>query len=59
MVTYKVRCDILQCTIDNAYLPCGIDQSSKHKREYNSSLVIPNLLLNRLYSGLIGGIGIV
>ena len=44
-----------QYTTGNVYLPCGIDQTARQKREEYSSLILPNLLLDRLPNGIVGG----
>ena len=47
--------DIGQITLANLYLPSGTDATSRSSREQNFSEIIPQLLLNKLDSGCMGG----
>ena len=47
--------DIGPLTLINMYLPSGTDSLSRNNRENYFSSVIPNLLVNRQDSGLLGG----
>ena len=45
----------LQLTTGNIYLPCGTDLPAKNRREDYCSRILPNLLLDKLQHGVIGG----
>ena len=47
----------LQLTAGNVYLPCGMDRETKANREEYSAKILPELLINSLQYGTMGGIG--
>ena len=47
--------DIENVTFSNVYLPSGTDQKTRALRENYISETLPNLLINRKSSGLVGG----
>ena len=44
-----------QLTAGNIYLPCRADRAVKNKREEYCSRIIPELMINILTNGIIGG----
>ena len=45
----------LQVTAENVYYPCGMDQETKASREEFSAKILPELLVNSLQYGCMGG----
>ena len=45
----------LQLTAGNVYYPCRLDRETKNNREDYSAKILPEILVNRLQYGFVGG----